>query len=216
MTQKKSGRPVDTSKDKAIIDAARELLFESGPLAVTMEGVAAKSNVSKGTLYSRYANRHELIKKITEVRLADITLPIANSPQTRQELKTDMVEFVEQLTNYLTSNDHLKLMEALALPSKVIHREKKNIFQNGPQQTHIILANYLETATQTGLIQCNDPEDSAELLLGMMMGLDLVRAWYGIPLKLNKSSKRGNHALSIVTSFLTLLDCDASDATNDL
>ncbi len=55
------GRPLDPGKDRAILMAARALLFARGPRALTMEAVARAAGVSKPTLYSRYAGRRELL-----------------------------------------------------------------------------------------------------------------------------------------------------------
>ena len=54
-----SGRPIDRSKDTAILLAARKLLIQEGVGAVTMEAVATEAGVSKATLYSRYSNRND-------------------------------------------------------------------------------------------------------------------------------------------------------------
>ena len=55
----KPGRPVDQQKDRDILEAARQLAFEGGPKALTMDRVASRAGVSKATLYARYANRYE-------------------------------------------------------------------------------------------------------------------------------------------------------------
>jgi AcrR family transcriptional regulator len=46
--------------DKAILDAARELLGEVGVPGLTIEGVAARSGVAKTTIYRRWRDRDEL------------------------------------------------------------------------------------------------------------------------------------------------------------
>ena len=51
-----SGRPIDRSKDIAILLAAREILLKDGPGARTMEAVASKASVSKATLYTQPAS----------------------------------------------------------------------------------------------------------------------------------------------------------------
>jgi len=52
------GRPRSAKARSAILRAARELLAEGGPAAVTMEGVASRARVGKPTVYRWWPDRH--------------------------------------------------------------------------------------------------------------------------------------------------------------
>src|SRR5262245_50729723 len=52
------GRPRSAKARSAILRAARELLAEGGPAAVTMEGVASRAGVGKPTVYRWWPDRH--------------------------------------------------------------------------------------------------------------------------------------------------------------
>lgn len=52
------GRPRDPAVQAAILRAARELLADGGPAAVTMEAVAVRAGVGKPTVYRWWPNRH--------------------------------------------------------------------------------------------------------------------------------------------------------------
>ena len=52
------GRPRDLAAKEAILQAARTLLDEGGPGAVTMEAVAARAGVGKPTVYRWWPDRH--------------------------------------------------------------------------------------------------------------------------------------------------------------
>ena len=64
------GRPRRPETDRRILDAARALLRESGPTAVTIEAVAARSGVARTTIYRRYSDRRELITAALEQLVA--------------------------------------------------------------------------------------------------------------------------------------------------
>jgi AcrR family transcriptional regulator len=55
---KSRGRPRSEAAKLAIIKAARELLAEGGPGAVTMEAVATRAGVGKPTVYRWWPDRH--------------------------------------------------------------------------------------------------------------------------------------------------------------
>ncbi len=55
------GRPRDTALHAVILEAVRELLTESSYAEVTMDGVAARAQVGKKTLYRRWASKAPLV-----------------------------------------------------------------------------------------------------------------------------------------------------------
>jgi AcrR family transcriptional regulator len=57
---RRRGRPPSDRARIAMLDAARQLLSEGGPAAVTMEGVAARAGVGKPTVYRWWPDRHAL------------------------------------------------------------------------------------------------------------------------------------------------------------
>lgn len=57
-SSKPRGRPRSQAAKDAILGAARELLAEGGPGAVTMEAVAARAGVGKPTVYRWWPDRH--------------------------------------------------------------------------------------------------------------------------------------------------------------
>jgi AcrR family transcriptional regulator len=54
------GRPRSEAARRAILHAARELIEENGPAALTMEGIAARAGVGKPTIYRWWPDRHSV------------------------------------------------------------------------------------------------------------------------------------------------------------
>jgi AcrR family transcriptional regulator len=71
-TTRPVGRPRSPEADRAILDAALELFAECGFDGLTVEGVAARAAVGKGTIYRRYAGKIDLVmaaaKSISETQ----------------------------------------------------------------------------------------------------------------------------------------------------
>ena len=55
------GRPRDERADRAILDAALELLAEVGPTGLSVEEVAARAGVGKATIYRRFPTKDDLV-----------------------------------------------------------------------------------------------------------------------------------------------------------
>lgn len=58
---KPRGRPRSPATRDRVLQAARALLDEGGPTAVTMEAVAARSGVGKSSIYRRWPNAHAVL-----------------------------------------------------------------------------------------------------------------------------------------------------------
>jgi TetR/AcrR family transcriptional repressor of mexJK operon len=197
------GRPLDPGKDRAIVKAARALLFARGPRALTMEAVARAAGVSKPTLYSRYACRRELLLAVVAGDAASVFRALHGEPRSGAAVRGDLRAFVADLAAFLCGAHHRRLMQALAeVPQRAT--DLRQVFFAGPQRTLDALAAYLQRAAARGLLRCPAPPESAELLLGMAMGLDLVRSQYRVPLQRRQAAERARHVARVVDAFLRL------------
>ncbi|MEV4351327.1 TetR/AcrR family transcriptional regulator [Actinoplanes sp. NPDC049596] len=68
---------------RRVLDAARELLIERGPSAVTMRDVATHADVSAETVYKTFRTKAALIKDVYDVTLAgdDEPVPMIERPE---------------------------------------------------------------------------------------------------------------------------------------
>ncbi|MFN2310058.1 MAG: TetR/AcrR family transcriptional regulator [Gammaproteobacteria bacterium] len=195
------GRPSDPRKDRAILDAAHCILFAQGPKALTMEAVADAAQVSKATVYSRYANRIALLEAVVTREAVDIHRALQGTPGGRAELEQRLTRFVEDLVTFMCSARHQRFMQALAeLPQR--RGDLVQVYRNGPQRMLDVLTQYLAQASARGLLAVPDPLLSAERLLGMAMGLDLVRSLYRVPLRHKNQAARARHAGDVIRAFL--------------
>jgi len=175
-----AGRPADPAKDRDILAAGRALLFQRGPQAVTMEAVARLAGVSKPTLYRRWPNRDALLAAVAlaEAEAAAGRLEVA--PSTREDLRQALTDFSLHLLRFLLSEEHVRFIHALGAATGLARSSRESIFRNGPMAAHGRLAAWLERGDRRGLLDCPDAGFSAELFLGALMGLDLVRTLYHV------------------------------------
>ena len=91
------GRPRSTAADAAILEAAVDLLAEVGLEALTVEGVAARAGVGKGTVYRRYPGKIDLV--VSAVRCyTNVGEPPPDTGTTRGDVRA----LVDGLVNILT------------------------------------------------------------------------------------------------------------------
>jgi AcrR family transcriptional regulator len=89
--------------EKAILDAARELLAEGGVRGLTIEGVAARSGVAKTTIYRRWRDKDELALAVFIDSTEHVRAP-ADVGDTRKEL----LAFVNSATRLILENGVIK------------------------------------------------------------------------------------------------------------
>jgi len=175
-----AGRPADPSKDREILAAGRALLFQHGPQAVTMEAVARLAGVSKPTLYRRWPNRDALLAAVALAEAETAAAKLKVAPSTREDLRQALSDFSLHLLRFLLSEEHVRFIHALGAATGLARSSRESIFRNGPMAAHGRLAAWLERADRRGLLDCPDAGFSAELFLGALMGLDLVRTLYHV------------------------------------
>ena len=202
MRRSARGRPVDPNKDREILEAGRKMLFERGPEAVTMEAVARAAGVAKPTLYRRYANRDELLAAIA-LNESESMAGRFNIQPSADDLEQALIEFGNDLTRFVLSREHIRFIYTLGASTGMPQASRESIYRNGPLATRDRLATWLATAHRHRLLECPEPEDSAEQLIGMLIGLKLVRTLYRVqpPREVSDSDPRVER---IVRDFLRL------------
>lgn len=83
--RRRPGRPRSEAANRAILDAARELLIEEGFSRLRLEHVAARAGVGKSTIYRRWPSKEDLTLELL-LELAGPHLAIRDVGNTRAEL----------------------------------------------------------------------------------------------------------------------------------
>ncbi|HEY9199688.1 MAG TPA: TetR/AcrR family transcriptional regulator [Gammaproteobacteria bacterium] len=174
------GRPADPQKDAAILAAGRRLLFSQGPQAVSMEAVARLAAVSKVTVYARYRNRDALIRAVIADQAVQLAQDFRPGLSSLDDVRSALVDFGVRLQTFLLSEEHLNLLRTLSGTRAASRSQLHTIYRNGPQATVDGLVAWLSSLHAADVLDCPEPADSAVLLLGMLQGLDLVRALYRV------------------------------------
>jgi AcrR family transcriptional regulator len=79
-TQKRRGRPRSSRADKAILEAASEIVIGSGLAAMTIEGVAERAGVGKASIYRRWPSKGALaFDAVVDTILAALHTPDTGS-----------------------------------------------------------------------------------------------------------------------------------------
>jgi AcrR family transcriptional regulator len=91
------GRPRSRRVDRAILDAARDLLIEEGFADLRLEHVAARAGVGKATIYRRWASKEALALQLL-MDLASPHIAVPETGDTRSELLAAVNNAIRALT----------------------------------------------------------------------------------------------------------------------
>jgi AcrR family transcriptional regulator len=175
-------RPDDETR-QIIYEAARHEFAGSGYAATSMETVARRAGVSTKTLYRLVPNKASLFEGMVSDRLdrflADVNLRAV-----------DHADIEQALVAALMACANLSLdEEVVALQRMVLQEAGKSsdiagaFYRNGIQGTLAALADWLRVQQRRGLIEVDDVEEAAGMLLGMVAAAPQRAAIYGgVPL----------------------------------
>ncbi len=177
----RSGRPVDPSKEVAILDAATELLFTQGPAKFSIEAVARKAGVSKVTVYNRFNEKNTLIEAIIHRQCDSLLQHMVIEPEQGQTPRQALHDFALNLAHFVLSHEHLNFLRLLGSLHEVDRDLLHSMYNNSVQNALDTLSGWLKIQQEAGRIECTDTEHAAELFLSMLAGLDIVRALHQLP-----------------------------------
>jgi AcrR family transcriptional regulator len=103
-----TGRPRSQAANRAILDAAQELLISEGYDGLRLEHVAAKAGVGKATLYRRWSSKAEL----AEALLEELAIPAITLPDT-DDTRAALLEVVMNTITALTETSFGPVIRAL-------------------------------------------------------------------------------------------------------
>jgi AcrR family transcriptional regulator len=202
------GRPPTeevAARAERLLDVATEVFLEQGFKGASMSEIARRAGASKQTLYARYPSKAALFAALVERKAEHLFKAIGPLGEGRS-LRDTLVHCGSELLELIVSEDargvhRVVIAECMEFP------ELGEIFwERGPGRTRVMLANYLRAQQKLGNIQCGDPEQAVEVLLGLLVSGVTLRAWLGLPPTFAKTpAQRKAWANFAVDTFLSAL-----------
>jgi len=159
----------------SIMSAATELFLSQGYANTNLEQIATLAGVTKPTVYSHFGSKEKLLRTITDrsaqQRVSTLTGKLTPSDNPR----ADLVCFGNAFLSVVLSDQGSK-WERLAASESVDHPEVGAAFyQAGPARVIELLRVYLLAQKRAGRLTIPNPARAAEHLLGLFLGLELLR-----------------------------------------
>ena len=169
------GRPRDPLVDRAILDAAVELLSDGGIEALTVESVATRAGVSRASVYRRYANRVDLMEAAFHAAAEQKPEP----PDTG-DVRDDLVQLLTRLSTLLMESDTGAVLPAMLAAARET-AEVREALERFTSERRSPTITVLRRGVDRGEIRADvDPELMADALVGAVIyGLLMRNAGLG-------------------------------------
>jgi AcrR family transcriptional regulator len=171
-------RPDDETR-RIIYEAARHAFAASGYAATSMEAVARRAGISTRTLYRLIPNKASLFEGMVSDRLdrflSEVSLHAGDDTDIEEALCAALMACAELVLDE----------EVIALQRMILQEAGKfsdiagMFYRNGIQRTVAALAEWLRVQQKRGLIELNDIEEAAGMLIGMVASAPQRAALFG-------------------------------------
>jgi TetR/AcrR family transcriptional regulator, mexJK operon transcriptional repressor len=192
-------------KHRAILAAAEEMFLRDGYLGTNMDELAARSQVSKQTVYKHFGSKEalfvELVTTMTDAT-ADRVHRAVSDPADATELAAYLQAYAERqlavvMTPRILQLRRLVIGEVARFPGLA-----RALYESGPKRAMASLATVFLRLGSAGLLEVDDPDAAASHFNWLIMGEPLNRAMLLGDTAIPDARTRRRHAAGAVRVFL--------------
>jgi AcrR family transcriptional regulator len=165
------GRPRSGEAHRAILDATRDLIIESGFANLRLEHVATRAGVGKATIYRRWSSKEDLALELL-LELAAPHLAVVETGNTRDELVAAVRNVVRALTETPFGPVIRALLSQIAINPALGDRFRATVVQARRDE----IAGVIARGVARGDLR---PDADAELATELLVGPAYFRLMFG-------------------------------------
>ena len=169
-------------KRQAILRGAKAVFLSRGFAGANMDGVAAKAQVSKMTLYRHFNNKEQLFAGVVQA----LCQPIVDAdlePVFEQEPGRTLHAFAEKMVAIVFARETVELHRIVIAECRRFPKLGRLFYDTGPENCVAALASYFERHRGDRRLVIRDPRRSAEEFLELLRGYAHLRLLLGLDKK---------------------------------
>ena len=174
---------IDLSKNEAILDAAILVMGERG-LHASMEEIARQAGVSKQTVYNHYGSKAELVRALSERRVAEMTA-LLETPEGLENPAEALRTYARVLLASAGNSSNYNIYRMAILNAPTLPDVAQAMYEAGPRASRRKLAEFFAKETAAGRLDCPVPMEAAEFFAGMVIGALQTATLLGVDLGLD-------------------------------
>ncbi len=167
MSDVRGGRPRDSQLHERILAVTRELLADRGYGELSMEGVAARAEVGKKTLYRRWRSKAPLVAEaVLDAYTSGPSFPVADTG----DLHHDLRAWLHEHAAFIAEPRNAALIRAVIAAAAANPTDGAALYHQLSAPQHHGLTTRLRRAATTGNIHADTDIDAvADTLIGTLL-----------------------------------------------
>lgn len=181
--------PASQRKIANILAAARVEFFANGFSSATIEAIAARAQVSKVTIYSRFKDKENLFVQVVQAECAHMRENFVVANLEDKSLRDILFHAALGMMDFLMRDEMIRFERILAAEVTRDPKIGERFLDNGPRRLLQDLTNLLQLSVEKGEIQSDDIIASAEMFAGLVMGRMDLFLRYGQKIEFSAADK---------------------------
>lgn len=153
----------------AIIAVAYASFLEHGYAATTMSGIAATIGGSKATLWSYFPSKEALFEAVLDTAISAYRAQLSTLLDTSVDFESTLRSFCASFLAKLTAPEALALQRLAHGEAGRFPEMGTAFYERGPRTTQTLLAGFISSAMDRGLLRRDDPMRAARALTSLCM-----------------------------------------------
>ena len=187
LEEKKKRKKGKENRKNAILKAARRLFFDRGFKTVTVDNIAAKAEVSKGSIYLCFESKEEIYAQILISDNIELYERIKNFSRTEASAAQLLLEFARIYVDYFLNNNELFriLMTFMMQTSQMnlVEKQRDELIRSTNQNIKII-SEIIQKGIDSGEFSpISDIRQTQNGIWGMLNGIISLYLFTGNPTK---------------------------------
>lgn len=164
----------------AILEIAQQSFLDQGYDRTTMSGIAEAMGGSKGTLWSYFESKEALFEAVIDRAAAHFRTDLVAALDPKGHPETALRRFSETFIRKITGADAIALHRIVVGESPRFPELGRIFYARAPGVVRALLATYIETQMEAGLLRRGDPLKAAGMLLALCDGGHHKRVLWGV------------------------------------
>lgn len=175
----KLSRPSSEAKRDAIVAAARDVFFDVGYEAASIEAIAAIAGVSKVTIYNHFGGKPGLFGAAVKQECAAMADHVmVDEPCEKRPIRERLLELGETFRAFTSRPEILRFDRRMAAEADRDPTMGSAFLDAGPRPMCVHLAKMISDAVDAGDLDVEDPMLAAEQFVSMVKGFGEMERRY--------------------------------------
>jgi len=184
----------------AIVAIAMRSFLEKGYEATTMSAIAQRMGGSKGTLWSYFSAKEELLAAVLDSAAAAFQSFMATALDPRQDIREVLTRFCETFLERISRPEAIGMQRLVIAQAERFPEIGRLFYKHAPDINHATLAQFFRRHMEEGSIQADDANEAARMLLDLCTAGYHDRVLYGVEARSEVIERR--EAERVVRQFL--------------